>query len=206
MRKLIKGPLPLEIANNGPALTTKYLNAVGNGDTKPTVWKHKSIREALEIETSNRCAYCEANMTTVSYSRIEHYRPRFHYPTLVVDWANLTLSCEKCNGHKLEKWDPASPFVSPYDDPAKHFAFFGPIVRGVTDEGIYSVENLGLNKDGRLEAREAVLESLLLLIGRWRAAPTEGLRAFHLERMRATMDFEYTETARAFLLGSAIPV
>ncbi|OQY54394.1 MAG: hypothetical protein DRR08_10845 [Candidatus Parabeggiatoa sp. nov. 2] len=78
-------------------LTTCY---VTNGTS---VWKKPYIIRALLKMSSDKCCYCECNVTEESnYLEVEHFQPKSLYPDKVVVWDNLLPSCKRCNGTKRD--------------------------------------------------------------------------------------------------------
>ena len=57
----------------------------------------KKAKENLLSESNNKCAYCEANFTTVAYGDVEHYRPKSVYWWLAYSYLNYSASCQLCN-------------------------------------------------------------------------------------------------------------
>ena len=127
MIRLKKESQPQVLVDNRTAWTTEYvnwcLNLVG---TAPRRYAHRDVRQALEEETSSKCAYCEARIKVVAYSHIEHMLPKRKHPHLVCDWENLTIACPKCNIEKGEYDDPGCPLLDPYkDDVEAEVVFLG---------------------------------------------------------------------------------
>ncbi|GFE66986.1 hypothetical protein [Litoreibacter roseus] len=75
--------------------------------------KWSNTKDQLLIETHNKCAYCESDITTVSYGDVEHYRPKSIYWWLAYVYDNYLASCAICNqrfkGAKFEFLGPAIP-------------------------------------------------------------------------------------------------
>lgn len=57
----------------------------------------KQAKENLLLESNNKCAYCEANFSTVAYGDVEHYRPKSIYWWLAYSYVNYSASCQLCN-------------------------------------------------------------------------------------------------------------
>ncbi len=69
------------------------------------VYRHDSVRRALEALFHRKCAYCETPLTEVGWD-IEHFRPKGKvterpehpgYYWLAYTWSNLYPSCGPCN-------------------------------------------------------------------------------------------------------------
>lgn len=84
------------------ACAQKYKNIFrdGNEDEALKTDCYRKARKALEELYHGKCAYCEIYIEAVSYTRIDHYRPKSIYKWLAVEWSNLVLSCERCNTKK----------------------------------------------------------------------------------------------------------
>lgn len=146
------------------------------GTTAP--WRHSDIKEALIAETYSKCAYCEAMFMAVSYGDIEHILPKSIFPELVVDWANLTLVCSRCNNEKGAKYEEEVKFVNPYVDRIEdHLLYLGSIAHPVSDRGLYTVRELDLNSPSRVEARDRELNSLESLFRRIEESSSEYIRS-----------------------------
>jgi uncharacterized protein (TIGR02646 family) len=82
------------------------------------------VRPALELLFRNKCAYCEAALTS-SPGDVENFRPkslvadpdgnREGYWWLAYVWENLLLACGRCNRlHKLNKFPIEGPRAEPF--------------------------------------------------------------------------------------------
>ncbi len=67
---------------------------------------YKKTKTELERLYFKKCAYCETNYDTNSYTEIEHYRPKSKndYYWLAYEWSNLFPACRKCNNSKSNKF------------------------------------------------------------------------------------------------------
>lgn len=80
---------------------------------------------ALEEIYKRKCGYCETPGSAGAALRADHYRPKARvkgvpghegYYWLGYEWSNLVLSCEKCNGRKLDQFpleDEATRVMQP---------------------------------------------------------------------------------------------
>ncbi len=71
-----------------------------NKDTKKRMYKSSwwgAAKDALYLETHDKCAYCEASTKAVSHGDVEHYRPKAVYWWLAYCLDNYLVSCQKCN-------------------------------------------------------------------------------------------------------------
>ena len=118
-----------------------------------TIYFHSSVRDALKILFSNKCAYCESKLDASYQADIDHFRPKAgavgsngeywpdHYWWLAYTWSNLYLACRSCNNFKGSKF-PTDGKPAPLeaslaelqsekrllidpcaDDPLKHLVF-----------------------------------------------------------------------------------
>lgn len=76
----------------------------------PKVYGHPTVKEALQKLQHDKCCFCEAYVSAVSFGDVEHFRPKGGYQVetksklvrpgyfwLVYDFSNLFFACEKCN-------------------------------------------------------------------------------------------------------------
>lgn len=56
-----------------------------------------SAKPQLIADSHDKCAYCEAKATAVSYGDVEHFRPKAHWWWLACAWENYLFSCQICN-------------------------------------------------------------------------------------------------------------
>jgi hypothetical protein len=90
----------------GPQLTASSLKLVRDQrairqqsldkhDFDSSVWK--KAKPQLLIESVDKCSYCEAPISAVSYGDVEHYRPKSKYWWLAYCVDNYLASCAICN-------------------------------------------------------------------------------------------------------------
>ena len=68
--------------------------------TKPVTFKStfwKNSKPQLKIESSGKCAYCEADTDVVAHGDVEHYRPKSIYWWLAYTYDNYLFACQICN-------------------------------------------------------------------------------------------------------------
>lgn len=71
-----------------------------NDATKPLVFNStfwKNSKPQLKIESSGKCAYCEADTAVVSHGDVEHFRPKSIYWWLAYTYDNYLFACQICN-------------------------------------------------------------------------------------------------------------
>lgn len=75
------------------------------------IYRHESVRRALEALFHRKCAYCESPLTEVGWD-VEHFRPKGKvakrpdhpgYYWLAYTWENLYPSCGPCNKRLEDK-------------------------------------------------------------------------------------------------------
>ena len=71
----------------------------------------RRIRNALVRDFGPICAYCERPCEWPNKYRdspnqetIDHFRPRYRFPHLWLDWLNLVYACRRCNDAKDNSW------------------------------------------------------------------------------------------------------
>ena len=57
----------------------------------------KKAKKQLKIESSGKCAYCEALTAVVAHGDVEHFRPKSVYWWLAYCYDNYLFSCQICN-------------------------------------------------------------------------------------------------------------
>jgi hypothetical protein len=190
VRRLSKAPKPDVLEGNAEKWTSDYLAAVGDPaiKTKPTPWKHKNIKDALAVETSDRCAYCDGEMKAYYPGDVEHILPKSLFPEKVVEWENLTLACYWCNNEKKDWYSAHNPLLNPYDDdPEEHLLFWGDLVLAQPGSlrGEVTVRQLKLYRQELVLARRERIEAVHQMVSNWAKAPegevADVLRGFILE-------------------------
>lgn len=163
MIPLTKLPEPEILKTNSKAWTKELLGEISKGN-KPSEYlksryRHKEIKETLESETNNKCAYCESKIKHISHGDVEHIFPKSKNPKFTFKWDNLTLACEICNQNKGIIEDILDPYS---DDPEDHIFFAGPILFSMPDSerGDLTIITLNLNRDPLMRQRIEKLESL----------------------------------------------
>ena len=205
MIRLNQGAQPQLLVEKADEWTAEYLKwRESSTGTEPRRYTHPEIRSALELETNSKCAYCEARISHVAYTHIEHKLPKRKHPQLVCDWVNLTIACPKCNTKKSDYDAPECPLLDPYtDDVEQAVVFFGPLAlaRGGA-RAQATITLLDLNRMDLLHARgEAIvrLDKLLGLVARAVSQP-DVLRALWLEIEVMTVSAgEFASACRHFL-------
>ena len=203
MISIALGPEPQILVENSVDWGQEYATALHNGHNKPPErYRRKGIRDALKIETSRKCAYCESLSEHVAYSHIEHILPKSRVPLLVCSWSNLTLACPVCNNNKDTYYDPAAPLLNPYvDDPEGELSFYGPMAIERSAKAKLTIVTLKLNRPELLLKRHEKLRDVLrimdlILASRGNHALTNAL----LEELRETRmcSAEFANCVRCF--------
>lgn len=74
------------------------------GHDFPSNWS--PAKKQLQVESSNKCAYCESPTTVIAYGDVEHYRPKSKYWWMAYCYDNYLASCQLCNQkYKKAKFD-----------------------------------------------------------------------------------------------------
>jgi uncharacterized protein (TIGR02646 family) len=91
--------------------TDSALAERGDHVVKDHVYRHLSVKTALEELFHRKCAYCETPLGEVDW-QVEHFRPkgavaeRLHdhpgYYWLAYEWSNLYPSCAPCNQNRKD--------------------------------------------------------------------------------------------------------
>ena len=213
MIRLTKQAKPMVLAANEEAWTTEYANYLSEGRTppEPARYRHPNIKQALQGETFDKCAYCESKVTHTYFGDVEHILPKSRAPELVVRWENLTFVCAQCNNKKRDYYAPADPLIDPYiDDPEDHIRFYGPVCFEIPGDakGRATVINLGLSRGSLVERRGDRLEKIQHMMRQWAALPAGQTREAWADQLReeASHSREYTAAVRTFLLAAGFPL
>lgn len=183
MIKLTKFPKPKVLVDNADQWTTELMSYVNSEqkipDSVKNRYNHPEIKEVLTNETRGKCMYCEGYIGAVSFSHIEHFRPKSIYPKQTFEWENLGLACQVCNTNKKDKFDETLPFINPYqDNPDDYFIFLGTMI--LQKPGCARAENmknqLRLNRVELLEQRSEAIEKVMNLVERYNSATSDSIK------------------------------
>jgi uncharacterized protein (TIGR02646 family) len=146
-------------------------------------YNHPEVKTALVQMFHGKCAYCESQITVVSYGNIEHFYPKGKFSDKTFDWENLLLSCDICNNprHKGDRF-PIDPngqplLIDPTDvvtDPTRHLRFdwdakarlasiYGLDERGKEVERTFDLNGIKGRK-ALIRARSEYVEKLFILL------------------------------------------
>lgn len=218
MRKIKKLEKPQILIDNAEKWTEEYCICLSAGK-KPTQeiatrYNNPIIKEQLELETHKKCAYCESQLSHISYGDIEHILPKNKdaRPDLYVEWSNLTLACEQCNrSGKRTYYDPQLPLINPYtDEPEEHFNDLGPLVMPQpTDTRAYVTEKiLKLNRTSLVEKRTERIMSIERLLRSWAQEENITIKKVIEQELHDEYDErkEFSSTVKAYLKANNFPV
>lgn len=209
MRALEEGPEPDYLRENGQRLREEYLARVARSEDPGRPWHHPEIRSALEEETRRRCAYCDSEMSSVSWGEVEHIRPKSKRPDLVVEWSNLTLACSRCNRQKSDYDSETTPLLNPYvDEPLTHIVFAGPTLFPQPGDARarLTILRIGLSRADITERRVKRLERFSDLLELWYSAKEEYQEELERLIVEEMENGDFRNTVRAFLLQAGFPL
>ena len=133
----------------------------------PKLARYDQYRPYLRTDFRRHCAYCtghEDEWGGEDHFEIDHHRPKSKNPELEHEYSNLYYCCRGCNkkGAKGEHW-PSDALL------AAGFRFFDPVaenadglhfaetadgtLRQLNNVGVYSIENLRLNREALVKLR-----------------------------------------------------
>lgn len=212
MIQIDKGEKPEWLKNNAAAKTVEYKAAPKKKKGSP--WRADEIVEALKNECSSKCMYCEGMIDDVSYSAVEHIKPKSKFEDLVLEWQNLGLVCPRCNTNKNDYWtdNPDLKLLNPYEDALNdHIYFAGPITAARLESSradntirqlkLHSREDLFLSRSRRIQE----LYSSLRL---WRNESDMEKKAVYAEDVieAISRNREFSGVLRAYAINSGFPV
>lgn len=181
MIRVNRGGAPASIVNNEAAWQAELKAAKAGGDKKAIAraegrYRQRDVKVALELAFNDKCAYCESEITSVTYGHIEHFYPKSRYPSKAFSWGNLLLSCPRCNdaehkGNKFPLKCQGGPIVDPcVDDPSQFFNFiYDPLaklalVQPLNSRGQVTEKMFELNKrKGLVRRRSKLLRNLICI-------------------------------------------
>lgn len=140
---------------DGPKCLTKYRHGKDKWEKNiPTPKEKDEIWQLLNIMQGERCAYCEADITSDKRKHIEHFRQRDShlYPQGAFEWTNIFGSCgrtDSCGKHKDDcgKYEHKDLIKPDVDDPEHFFHFHS--------DGTITLRQ-GLNENEQHRARETL--------------------------------------------------
>jgi uncharacterized protein (TIGR02646 family) len=161
---------------------------------RESVYRHESVKKALEELFYRKCAYCETPLPEVDW-QVEHFRPKGRvaeradhpgYYWLAYTWTNLYPSCAACNQNREDKplWD--DPVSGTTEGKADQFPIEDEALRALGPEGDLASERPLLldpcADDPEQSFRYTPLGEIEPLSGDARAEAS--IRIFHLTRRR----------------------
>lgn len=178
---------PNSLLKNKEIWLKDYLSAIEEYLKNPTAtnkrnkgiaenkYRQDDIKSALKRMFQEKCAYCESNLSHVSYGHIEHFKPKSTYPKKCFDWDNLLLGCEVCNGIQFKSVNfplaaDGGPLINPsIEDPTEFLNFeYDPEtglanVLGKNDRGLTTEKVLGLNRPELVRHRSRIVRMILFV-------------------------------------------
>jgi uncharacterized protein (TIGR02646 family) len=206
MITLLKLPIPKVLKEKGADWTKELMDAKARGEDLSTArrnrYNNSEIKKTLLRETHDKCAYCEAKLTHVTYGDVEHVVPKSAQPELTYEWGNLTVACDICNTKKGN----IGGLVDPYsEDPeAVHFRFMGPMLtlRADSEVGKLTLMVLELNRASLIERRKDRVDNLGRRLGEVLKTKDPQLKQVLLDalvRDETGAEKEFAATARAYV-------
>lgn len=194
MIKLSKTSKPNILVQNADAWTNELMSYINRGVNVPDAVKNRyndiDVKRALSLETHGKCMYCEGFIGAVSYSHIEHFRPKARYPDKTFEWENLGLGCQVCNMKKGDKFDESLPYINPYfENPDDFFIFLGTMIS--QKPGCSRAENmktqLDLNRPELMEQRKEAIDKVANLVERYIAETNPSVK----QMLRKNIEIEF---------------
>lgn len=192
----------------------------------------EQARPALSNLFGNKCAYCESRLMpgvgNIEHFRprqgaadLQRSRLQLYYSWLAYDWDNLLLVCPLCSRSKLnffptlgtrarigatlqECRETENGLIDPtFDNPSEHFRFSREgICVGVSARGRLTIEVIGLNREGLVEARGRAWETALFRTRLKLMTPPYTLDKVEIER-NLLGNLEYSAVVRTAMKEAA---
>lgn len=113
MRPCTRGPVPDVLRDHGVEWSVEFAERRRTDPSARFAWRTyqgTSVRDVvlgpLKAMTDGHCAYCDGYPLDVTgRPTIDHFRPKSTHPELSYAWDNLFLACERCQEHKLDRFD-----------------------------------------------------------------------------------------------------
>ncbi|WP_423926947.1 HNH endonuclease [Candidatus Palauibacter sp.] len=171
MIKLEKGDEPAALSKNCTRWTEIVVRKITAGDaptkSEKSRYNHRDIKQALLLETFDKCAYCESKLRHITFGDIEHVVPKSDDPSKWFSWPNLTIACDVCNTNKGGASVDGGTFIDPYQvDPEEHFWQLGAVVyaRPGCDAAALTERLLKLNRADLVERRGERIKRLMKML------------------------------------------
>lgn len=181
-------------------------------------YRRVDVKTALIGMFHGKCAYCESQVSVVTYGQIEHFYPKGRYMDKTFQWDNLLLSCDLCNnsGHKGTKFPldvrgepllidptrirPENHLRFSWDQQAGLACIYGNDPRGEE-----TIKTFDLNGDsGRKSLLKRRCEHVKIIMALAEFAENGNEEAAALLREEAGRDRPYSAFAAAYISGRLI--
>lgn len=208
MIKLEKVDEPEVLQDNAARWLQELMEAIVADDKKliksrKSRYNHADIKTAVKLETHGKCAFCECDVTAVSYGDIEHSFPKSLDIKRTFEWSNLGYSCQICNQSKSTHDPNFERIIDPYNvDPEPFIVFYGAFINSNgTVEGRQTIHHLKLDRAEVLERRQNTIKSLIKsmeLIRTARSPEETTILIEDFENNELCPDLEFTAMRRDF--------
>ncbi|WP_109098533.1 HNH endonuclease [Aquimarina sp. AU58] len=182
---------PQVLVDNALNWTKTVMDYVNKGqkipDSDKNKYNHIQVKNQIKLETKEKCAYCESQVTHQYPGDIEHIIPKAIYPRLTFNWSNLTFACYWCNNGKrnyVEKKE--AKLINPYKDKiSEHLSFFGPLLMHVNESkrGEITWKKIKLNRQELIDRRTEKIIDLQNLIDKYEREDVPALKAILLNEV-----------------------
>ncbi|MCT4666222.1 MAG: HNH endonuclease [Flavobacteriales bacterium] len=195
---------PQVLVDNALNWTKTVMEYINKGQAVPTNdknrYNHPQVKSQVKLETKEKCAYCESQVTHQYPGDIEHIIPKAVYPRLSFNWSNLTFACYWCNNSKRNYVGKGeSKLINPFkDNITKHLSFFGPLIMHINDSkrGEITWKTIELNRKELIERRTEKIKELQSLIDKYEREPIQALKDI---LMNEIMEFSGKENEFSYM-------
>jgi uncharacterized protein (TIGR02646 family) len=169
-------PAPNILTTKGKDEATAFCMAFDKGKAlfnfESALYGHQDVKSALKVAQNEKCCFCEAKITHISYGDVEHFRPKAGwvqagepinkpgYYWLAYEWDNLLLSCEICNQRFKKNFFPlldnTKRATSHIDDVSQELPVFIHPVLDDPQEFIEFKEEIPFSIDDNLRGKKTI--------------------------------------------------
>lgn len=188
MIKIVKTEKPKTLQNKQKEWTDALLREDLEKAVPPKYRKKYNcpdIKMALVNEAAGKCAYCERKIIANQFGDVEHILPVSSDRSLMFEWTNLVLACQKCNNSKSNYSGSDGEIIHPVaDEPESELFLLGPGLYCNSKKGRVTIDEIGLNRSDLMDLRHKRIEQIYRLIDLYNRTdePIKALLGYEIKR------------------------